>query len=266
MSIIIGSKPYHNINLNNLIDNNFEKFYRMNMATPNNNNGTKDSTEQILNCHVNRYYKKKIKLKDWIKVYHQKRKFTKDVKYIKDFFDYIHSDTKTKFIFLKDNNTIPLRKFIAYINIKIKIKKELRCGYGAIYHLLEKDIRPYIINFSLDNNCETYYNNVDNLNKGINKYHCIKTEIKLLKELHNRNFVDATFCLLEDTPIPTMDCKVIYPNILPLTFILNEYNECILKNALVNKTKINILKKELKNKYTFKSLEKNIIKIYKNDN
>ena len=58
------------------------------MATPNNNNGTKDSTEQILNSHVYKNYKKKIRFSDWVKIYHKKRKFIKDNKYIKDLFDY----------------------------------------------------------------------------------------------------------------------------------------------------------------------------------
>ena len=38
--IIIGSKPYYNIILNNMIDNNFTKFYRINLSIPGNNNGT----------------------------------------------------------------------------------------------------------------------------------------------------------------------------------------------------------------------------------
>jgi hypothetical protein len=257
MSIIIGSKPYRNINLNNLIDNNFEKFYRMNMAIPNNNNGTKDSTAQILNCHVYDYYINNKSLNEWGKKY--KRKYLKNIKFLENFFIYIHSEKIKNIVYNRKNNTGPFRNFLKKNKIKIKIRKELRCGYGAIYNLLDRNIKPYIIGFSLDNDCETYYNK----NKKI-KNHDVETEIKLLKGLHNRNFIDATFCLLEDIPIPTMDCSIIYPNILPLTFILNEYSIIFLRKVDNDEKKliklINSLKNELDIKdYYIKKNNENII-------
>ena len=51
--LVIGSRPYDNIELNDIIDT-FEKNIRLNMSLPNENNGTKID-EQFLNNHVYDY-------------------------------------------------------------------------------------------------------------------------------------------------------------------------------------------------------------------
>ena len=53
--IIIGSKGYKNINLNNIIDT-FDKNLRFNMSLPYHNNGTK-CDELLCNNHVYKFDK-----------------------------------------------------------------------------------------------------------------------------------------------------------------------------------------------------------------
>ena len=71
MSIICGSKPYKNINFNNLIDNYYTKIYRINMNIPNDNSiyGKRNSNYQYLNLHVYEKYKNKFNLHNWLSNY-----------------------------------------------------------------------------------------------------------------------------------------------------------------------------------------------------
>lgn len=244
--MIIGSKPYTKLNLNNLIDNNFDNILRINFATPNNNNGTKKSTFHYMNCHLFRKFLEnstacsnidnvvaKMSINDYKKLYPS----TND-DFLKEYIEYCDNNEIIA-IHKSDNNTENFKKYLKDNDIDFEIKKELRCGTGAIFDFLKTDLS--IIGFSLINNCKSYYNkNIIN-----SECHDIDIELKLLKLLHNHNKLDLTFCLLQDKFIPTIDYNFdnITPTIKGITSIFNNYRICVLEN-FVNHNLLQSLTKE----------------------
>lgn len=223
-NILCGSKPYNNINFNNLIDNNFDNIYRCNMCINTQNYGTKISTIQFLNIHVYKNYKSNLLLNDWINFYEK----TCKIETIKDFYNYINIENKTKYLYLNNNNTYEINKLLKMLNIKIDIIKQSRVGLGAIIHLLLLGKNIFIIGFGIDkydlNN--SYYYKLDTLSE----CHDPEKEKEVIIQLHNRNYIDATFSCLEDFALPIIQCKIIKPKIESILYLLKTYGICIMKN------------------------------------
>ena len=191
--ILIGSKPYK-LELNNVIDN-FDKLVRFNMSLKNNNNGIKESLYQIINIHVydniinqnkNRFvekYNNLVKNKE-----------------AEDFFDKFKNNKKIKYI--ENNGTDLMKIILQQLNININITKQLRVGYGIIAENIENNIFSYLIGYSINieklNLSETSYYINENFSKIYNDCHNIEIEIKILHELHKKNIIDCTLCLLDN--------------------------------------------------------------------
>ncbi len=232
--LIIGSRPYYNIKLNNIIDI-FKKNIRMNMLIPtkDNNCGT-IIDEQILNTHVYPYtffLKGKQKLasrENYIKTGMITKKYieeydnfdkTKWSKVIKQ----NHSDIKYFNYFLKRNN------FINYYKGPI-----IRMGYSAIYYAIQNNkYNIYVHGFSLGKIIHKKQFQMNSNNK-VSSCHHSASEQKVLLELHNKNIVDATMCLLEDESLPTFNCQYIKPKLNILFIFLKMYGILILKNYYNN--------------------------------
>lgn len=228
--ILIGSKPYK-LELNNIIDN-FEKLVRFNMAINNNNNGTKEPLYQIMNIHVynNIINDNKITL---VKKYNN----LVEKKHIEDFFDKFKNSDKIKYI--QNNGTDLMRHILKELNININITKQLRVGYGIIAENIKNNIFSYLIGYSIDIdkinlNEKSFYHN-KNTKQILSECHDINIEIKILQELHKKDIIDCTLCLLDNNyELPLLDCNFIKPKKEMILLLLKEYGICILENYFEN--------------------------------
>lgn len=221
--IIIGNKRYENLKLDNLIDY-FNKNLRLNMSLPNNNNGTKYD-EILLNCHV--YDNIKKKNETVVKIY-KKLNISDDIiiKFYKNINLY-NNIKKQRYKSISKPNQI-----LSDLKCKNKLIKQPRIGMEGILNNIKKN--PYIICFSIKPNIfekHLYVNslNSDKINYNKSKCHDWNSEIEVLKCLHINKYIDATFCLLEDTEIPTLDATLLEPTVFSINILIEIYNKCIIK-------------------------------------
>lgn len=230
--ILCGSKKYNNINFNNLIDDNFINIIRFNMNIPINNciYGTRDSIYQILNVHVFENFNTK-DLSSLLKIYNKN-----DPEQVKSFYFYKIKKTSVKFIRLSsmDNNTYKINTLLKKIssNYLFRNGKIARCGIGAISEMVDNNIKPHLIGYSIyDDDADGSFYFKENK---ISDCHDPVIEKKMIINFHNNNLVDATLCCLKDNPIPTLDCKFLIPSETSIIYILKTYGICILKNYYSN--------------------------------
>ena len=141
MTIICGSKPYQNINFNNLIDNYYTKIYRINMNIPNNNSiyGKRNSNYQYLNLHVYEKYKNKLNLHGWISNYKLEQS-----EHIEKFYEYINNiNNKNTFYKLNDsrtNNTNLINNILSKYNTQYRFKgnRSTSISINCIKRLVER--------------------------------------------------------------------------------------------------------------------------------
>jgi len=220
--ILIGNKIYNNIKLNSIIDT-FDKNIRFNFGLPNNNNGTKKYI-QYLNVHV---YTNVMNNNDIIKKY---EKYTDNVKYLNNFNKlFIKKDYKK---IIKQNNSKKnhYNNFLKKIKCPYLFSKLPRLGCNALMDYLTNNIKNiYLTNYSLSKK-ENYIHLYNNKLFFSSIHHCIEDEMKIIKWLHNNNYIDASMCSLKDNILPLFDCKNIKPTIKILNLFLKEYGICILIN------------------------------------
>jgi len=213
--LLIGSKSYLNLKLNSFIDNNFKNYYRMNLNITKMNSGNKNSNIQFLNIHMYDKYIKKLPLKSYIDHY---GKLVTDKKYLVNYLNYINN-SNSKFLYFPNNNTILLKKILKINNININIKKQCRAGYGGLAYLIEQGIKPFVIGFSLNNN-NTIYKKKSWRSSNCHNYYI---EGLILIQLHKKNLIDASLCLIKDCKNVTLDCNIFLPSIEILYILLNEF-------------------------------------------
>lgn len=232
--IIIGSRPYHKLKCNELIDL-FDKNIRINISLPTNNNGTK-YYDQMLNVHV---YQNFIRLKYSLDKLIQRYKNMVYENNIIDFKKHIDQNKFNK-IYCQVNDKRQYNTFLKKINCPYMINTNnivYRAGLCAVLiKLIENKYNIILSNFSLDiKKQESYYRKVN-----VSSCHNILTEINIVKWLHKNNYLDATFCALEDNIIPTIDCSLLIPTKDGIEKILKVYGICVLKNYFSNETIDNI--------------------------
>ena len=252
--IIIGNKYYNFKLMNKLIDL-FENSLRFNMALPNNNNGTKYD-EVILNHHVFGSLKKTI---DINYNYYGKR-FDIEKKKLEQFYIDVQKYKKIIFHPFHKKSIEPIYKFLESKKCNLKFENIPRVGMQGIFiNILNNNI-CYVIGFSLKTGLSERHiiNNKDLCNSA---HHHEKSEIDILIWLHNNKFIDATLCMLCNDEINNivLDCEVIYPKLETLKLIIDNFNECYLKNY--EKIKILDIIKNDKNLILIDN--KNLIKLNK---
>lgn len=244
--IIIGNKPYHNIKLDNIIDN-FDKNIRCNFGLPNYNNGTKVYV-QFLNCHVYENVQK-----NDIKKYINSTNTDED--YILNFINIFDKNNYKQII--KQNNSLQSKynTHLKNINCPFTFNKIPRMGCNAIFDTLlqingtDKFIKDdnidlnniFLSNFSL-NNENNQIEHLYNINKTPTDCHNIKDEINIITWLHNNKIIDATLCSLKDNILPTFDCSIIKPSIYITHLLLREYGICILEKFFDDTVVTNFIK------------------------
>ena len=237
--IIIGNKPYENIQLNNIIDH-FDKNIRCNLALPNYNNGTKIYV-MFLNCHVYENMQKN-NIKSYINRTNANEEYI--LKFIKMF-----DKSKYKQI-IQQNNSLQSKynNYLKDINCPFIFNKLPRMGCNAIFDTLlqingtDKFIKDdnidinniFISHFSLTNETNQI-EHIYNMNRKPSDCHNINDETDIIIWLHNNNLIDATLCCLKDTTLPTLDCNTVKPSIYVTHLLLKEYGICILENFFDDK-------------------------------
>jgi hypothetical protein len=194
--LILGNKTYNNLNANSLIDI-FDRNIRCNMGIPSGNNGSiKDSIVLCSHLYTNIVQRKKSGsslMKDYKTVYKEE--------YIKNFTDNFNIDEYT--IIHSIDRAGPYNSFLRENKCPYLFKKQPRTGIAAICnHILKfpKD-KLYVFGFSVNNEVRQSFYVQDKIfqNEENNKScHDKNSEINIIRWLHDKGFIDATFCLLLD--------------------------------------------------------------------
>ena len=217
--LLCGSYPYRNLNISKLIDNNFTRIYRCNMNIHNSIYGNKVSEIQFINCHI------------WDNILNKKNllnnyKSLCNENIILNFQNFLEKN-KVNLKYLNNNYTDEAEKFLKRIKSNLVIKKQLRVGLGALMYFILNNNYINIIGFGLIDKTEnSYYHKICN----VSNCHDADLEKKIIFELHNKGYVNATLSCLEDKILPTLNCKYIKPKIQSLIYILKTYGICIIKN------------------------------------
>jgi len=206
-TIICGSKKYENLSFDRLVDS-FDIIVRNNWLLPNNNYGKRNSNYQVLNCHMEDHRKKGPSLSQWISTYAETHNMPENQ--IGFFYEYLKLKT-VKFVHFGDNNTELMRSILRKHNIDHKVNKQLRCGFAYIAECIDKEIKPSIVGFSLKEK-DTINKQFSNKQYRLhNPCHDTRSEIRLLKKLHEANLIDATFCAIEDSKKTSIDSSLLSP-------------------------------------------------------
>jgi hypothetical protein len=227
MEIICGSKKYENLNLNKIVDY-FDIVVRNNMNVGGDNYGSKPSTYQVLNNHVFNSYKNIQSLEKY-------KSFTDKIT-IDNFYNNVNNKN-TKVLYFPNNNTNLMKTILKKNSIQLNVSKELRCGFGYMAHTLNKNNKPFLIGFSLNNKeYESHH-----INKKLSKVNDIghdrHTELKIIENLHNNNLIDASFCTIMDISELTLDCSKLQPTMKSLSILLEVYGRISLKDYNENTCK-----------------------------
>lgn len=192
--ICCGSLPYKNIDINELVDS-FDTIIRHNMLVPNCGYGRRDSTIHILNNHLNTYWKEKISINRWVKIY--KNHYNISREHIEKFYNYINQDN-VNLINYPTNNTEVMQEICKNNNVEYNVSaKILRCGLSSVAACIADGFKPFMIGYSI--NASTTLHHIYKNDRKINrKLHNELEEITLIKSLHKAGLVDATLCCLED--------------------------------------------------------------------
>jgi hypothetical protein len=235
--IVIGSKPYNNLNMNEIIDK-FKNNMRFNFAIPEKNNGTKIDSQlicrEVLNF-MNRGGHVKSRKKDILDKF-QKIKY--DYNNI-----YIRYDIP--------NLATTINKYLSDVKIPI-ILKNPRSGILGIMDSILKSNKPFLYMYSIYDNeiYSSFYDKFDPKTKyDENTSHDSNLiERRLILSLHKKNIIDASFCMLKDVKIPTFDIHYndIQPTLISIKKILDFKSPICVLEFNDEKTNIDIIYKNFK--------------------
>jgi len=191
--LLIGNKIYNNFMFNEILDT-FENNYRFNMCISNNNNGTK-CDKIVLNNHV--YASARSGCEYTIQYY---KKCLPGV-YPMHIINFYNELKKYNLIEPQSNQWQKLNLFLNKIGCPLKFKRLPRVGYIKMIELLMMNIKVFIYGFSvciLPKNDNHLYND-EYVKKCLeDSGHDHDSEIEILIWLHNKGYVDASLCLIED--------------------------------------------------------------------
>lgn len=202
--ILCGSKKYKNINFDQLVDS-FDVIVRHNWLSGIHGYGKKPADIQVLNEHMYNHWVEKDYNLNKIKSYYNSYGHNEDT--IVPFKKYLLKCDKVEKYFLHS------RRVIDNLNLTGGFGKGPRCGISSILKYVELGLKPYLIGYSLT--LQEFHkhatNKINNLQRSA-IHHSSEDEIALIKVLHLRGLIDASFCTIEDLESIKLDSKI-----LPIT-------------------------------------------------
>jgi hypothetical protein len=225
--LLIGNKPYLNIDISDIIDD-FDKNIRFNMHIINNNNGKKcDELSccahvflNLKSCFCFKTNKHKKNNEYLINIY----KHAYVIENINFFYNNFKPNLYSKIYTMHEEYShLSVNKFLKSINCPFTCRSLPRTGFTTlIYKLYKNNNKIFVTHFSIKNEirrsfmCSITYEKL-NIGTGCHKY-SHEDEANILMWLHKENYIDITLCMLEDTNIPTLNCK----GLIPSEYILNK--------------------------------------------
>ena len=223
MKLLIGNKPYKNINFDDVIDS-FENNCRFNCHILNQNNGSK--CDELGTCgHVYNSIKNtfdfntnlRLKTFDWI---YNKYKHVYKREKMKQFYDCFKPNAYKKIFYLKPDN-YKINLFLKSINCPFSHKSEQpRTGFSGIMREVMNKNKVFLSHFTIKYDearaSQMTLKVCDNSGCHVN---AAKYEIQIIRWLHKNNYIDATLCMLEDTEKVTFN----YDDLKPSKFILDKF-------------------------------------------
>tara|TARA_Y100000385_G_C12996089_1_gene594998 strand:+ start:136 stop:876 length:741 start_codon:yes stop_codon:yes gene_type:complete len=226
--LLIGSKPYINIDINAIIDY-FPRNGRCNMAVPFGNNGSKKD-ELFVCTHVaeiiKEYYEpeqtEELRKKAW-DIFVNDSHYWYNREYKQNFLQIFYETFKpndykiTRFTEpLLEHHIVS--EYLEKIECPYVLHSIPRTGISAIVKKLKQNVKPFIFGFTIDEKevRKSYYVQDHVFKKEENQqrleaFHDKTQEIYILRWLHANNFLDATLCMLEDTLDATIETKGLVP-------------------------------------------------------
>lgn len=229
--IIIGSRPYFNFNFNELIDS-FSGNCRCNLSLPNNNNGT-IRDEHIFNCHTYEGLIKSPRSVEFLLDFYKNLGISRD--YLEKFKKTFRVEEYSK-IFTQDMfNPRVANNFLSSVNCPHRLNKQPRIGLNILFIKLIKNLNTpanlqkqkiYLTGWTIDSNKKNknFYRSKDYSSPS----HDRSSELKILKWLHDNDYIDASLCALEDKKSPTINCDLITPSNFIINLILEKHGDCLL--------------------------------------
>ena len=218
--LIIGNKPYHNININKVLDS-FNEIYRFNMAFVGKNNGTKFGKLALCSHMYERFVKNHIQREHIIKYYGHEM----NPDFLYDWYDFFQKNKHNfdEIFYEKNNNWSKWNHMLKEYGSPHKFSRMASSGFSTIFRNLSNNREVYVFGFTL---CDEEIRKTDGEKKevSVNKNqgkgtHSFTDERKILAWLHNNKKLDATLCMLEDTK--NINLKPNSFNTKPTEFVLN---------------------------------------------
>lgn len=205
--LIIGNKPYSNLNLTPLLDSYVENT-RCNMSLPNTNNGTITDRWALCNHLYENVITKKTKIEGFKKIYHM-YDMSKIDTFFKEKNNYISK--YNKIYHAVNNKKQKYNEYLKSLECPYKFSLLPRTGYVAMFDNLIAGKKVSIFGFSIkDEQRRSYY--VQSGKEENTACHSKSEELNIIKWLHKNGTIDASLCLLEDNTIPTFDFSELKPS------------------------------------------------------
>ena len=214
--ILCGSKKYKNINFDQLVDS-FDVVVRHNWLSDTHGYGKKPADIQVLNGHMYDHWVIKNFNLDRIKKRYASYGQNSDT--IIPYKEYITNCKEAQKYFSKS------RRVLKKLNIFGGFGAGPRCGICSVLKYVEMGHKPFLIGYSLslEEFSRHATNSTHNIKSG-SSYHRIQDEIVLLKELHFRGLIDASFCTIRDTVSLELDTGILTPTKESINILSKIYN------------------------------------------
>ena len=212
--LLIGSKPFNNLNISELI-NSFSENVRFNWSIPSKNNGNLMHELALCN-HIHKYaIIDNLSLEDILKIYSS----SIDEDYLSvNYAKWKSLLPKYNSVYLQENSQTAYNAVLTSLGCPFQLDGVPRTGLAVALSKLINNYRVYLYGFSIyqELRFSSYGRSDDNGDEGV---HDSRSEIKIIQWLHSNNFIDASLCLLNDTQLPNISFNL-NGHMKPTTFIV----------------------------------------------
>lgn len=190
---LVGSRKYCHLDLGPVIDS-FSSIIRFNLGMPGLMYGKSDGY-LCLNSHLWQFF---LSRNPTLEAFHKKYSELCDTQYLTDFYNYYSRERQTSFFHIR---TVLRRniEFLDSIGYPFDVSYFPRVGINALLYLLANHpSKPFLFGFSIDTQSRTsFYQSQNRISN--ERLHSSTEESALLLWLAEKDLIDISFCLLEDT-------------------------------------------------------------------